>query len=73
MEHQIRMAVVGSRVPVDEDQPVPAVIIDEARRRVDSQAGARHDQQVGPVDGPDGLLDGVLIQAAIICPVLRIY
>lgn len=54
VEHQVRVAVVGCRVPVDEDQPVAPVVADQARRRVDRQAGAAHDQQVSVEHGKIG-------------------
>ena len=62
MDHQISPVVFGSGVPVDEDQAVATVVIDETGSGVHRQAGTRHDEQVGVVNGVDAVFDGLMIQ-----------
>ena len=66
MEHQIRPGIVRCRIPVDEDQPVAAVVSDQPRRRIHRQAGAGHDEQIRIRNGRNGAIHGVTIQRLLI-------
>lgn len=73
MEYQVRLGIVGGSVPVDEDQSVSTVVVDKARRRIDRQAGARHDQQICLPDGLDAFLNGLLVQALFVKDHIGLY
>ena len=66
MKNQIRKAIVGRGIPVDQHQAVAAVVADEARRRVHRQAGAGHDQKISIGDGCHAFFDCVLVQGFFI-------
>ena len=61
----------GGQVPghggfVDEHQLVAPVVVDESGGGVDVEGGAADDEQVRLCDGPDGIVQGLLIQPLLI-------
>ena len=55
VEHQIRPAVKRGRIPVDQHQAIPTVIMDESGGGIHRQACTRHDEQIGITDGSDAV------------------
>ena len=66
MEHQVRPAVVGRFVPVNEDQTLTTEVIDQPCRRIHRQAGTGNDQQVRVINRGNAHLNGVLVQRFLI-------
>ena len=66
MKNQIGVTIIGRFVPVDEHQTISPVVVNQPRRRVYRQAGARHDEHIRVPDSPEAALHGFLIQPLLV-------
>ena len=73
MEHQIRIPVIGSLVPVNEHQPVAPIVVHQAGRRIHRKACTGHNQQIRFLNGPDALFQNLPGQAFLIQHHIRLH
>ena len=72
VEDQVGVAVIGRFIPVDEDQAVAAVVLDETGGRIYREAGATYHQQVCLTNGADAAGQRLLVQALLIKDDIRL-
>ena len=73
MENEVRFAVEGRLVAVDQHQAAAPVVADHPGSRPDSQRGPGHDQQIRPGNRHSGPAHHVLIQALLIEHHVRLH
>ena len=66
MQYQIRFGIKGGFIPVNQNQPISLIIVDQSRRGINSQAGTCHNEQIRSADGIHAVFQRLLIQSFLI-------
>jgi hypothetical protein len=66
MQYQIRFGIKGGFIPVNQNQPISLIIVDQPGSRIHRQAGTGYNQQIRILNSRNAVFQGPAIQGLLI-------